>query len=87
MFQAYGELPVFEPVHGSAPDIAGLGIADPRAAILSVAMMLEHLGRTDEAVAIQTAVEADIVATGDAKRATIEVGDAIVAALGDAAAA
>ena len=73
---------MFEPVHGSAPDIAGLGIADPRAAILSVAMMLEHLGRTDEAVAIQTAVEADIVATGDAKRATIEVGDAIVAALG-----
>jgi hypothetical protein len=59
---------MFEPVHGSAPDIAGQGIADPRAAILSVAMMLEHLGRTDEAAAIQTAVEADIVATGAAKR-------------------
>ncbi|HET7723683.1 MAG TPA: 3-isopropylmalate dehydrogenase [Propionibacteriaceae bacterium] len=73
---------MFEPVHGSAPDIAGKGIADPRAAILSVAMMLEHLGRSDEAEAIQTAVEADIAATGAAKRSTSEVGDAIVAALG-----
>lgn len=72
---------MFEPVHGSAPDIAGQGIADPRAAILSVAMMLDHLGRADEAGAIQTAVEADIVATGAAKRSTTEVGDAIVAAL------
>jgi 3-isopropylmalate dehydrogenase len=44
--------------------------------------MLEHLGRSDEAQAIQTAVEADIVATGAAKRSTTEVGDAIVAALG-----
>jgi 3-isopropylmalate dehydrogenase len=73
---------MFEPVHGSAPDIAGQGIADPRAAILSVAMMLEHLGRTDEALAIQTAVEADIAVTGGVKRSTTEVGDAIVAALG-----
>ena len=73
---------MFEPVHGSAPDIAGKGIADPRAAILSVAMMLEHLGRMDEALAIQTAVEADIVATGATKRSTTEIGDAIVAALG-----
>jgi 3-isopropylmalate dehydrogenase len=72
---------MFEPVHGSAPDLAGKGIADPRAAILSVAMILEHLGRTDEALAIQTAVEADIVASGAAKRSTTEVGDAIVAAL------
>jgi 3-isopropylmalate dehydrogenase len=73
---------MFEPVHGSAPDIAGKGIADPRAAILSVAMMLEHLGRTDEARAIESAVEADIAATGGTKRSTSEVGDAIVAALG-----
>lgn len=73
---------MFEPVHGSAPDIAGRGIADPRAAILSVAMMLEHLGRTDEAAAIQNAVESDIVTTGSAKRSTTEIGDAIVAALG-----
>ncbi len=73
---------MFEPVHGSAPDIAGQGIADPRAAILSVAMMLEHLGRTDEAGAIQRAVEADIAATGGTRRSTSEVGDAIVAALG-----
>lgn len=42
-------VPVFEPVHGSAPDIAGQGIADPRAAILSVAMMLAHLGYDDVA--------------------------------------
>ena len=64
------------------PAEQGVGIADPRAAILSVAMMLEHLGRTDEALAIQTAVEADIVATGATKRSTTEIGDAIVAALG-----
>ena len=72
---------MFEPVHGSAPDIAGLGIADPRAAILSGAMLLEHLGYADQAARISTAVEADIVATGSARRGTSEVGDAIVAAL------
>jgi isocitrate/isopropylmalate dehydrogenase len=44
---------VFEPVHGSAPDIAGRGIADPRAAILSAAMMLDTLGYLDQAAAVR----------------------------------
>jgi tartrate dehydrogenase/decarboxylase/D-malate dehydrogenase len=47
---------MFEPVHGSAPDIAGRGIANPLAAILSAAMMLDHLGRSDAAGAIESAV-------------------------------
>ncbi|WP_239310716.1 MULTISPECIES: 3-isopropylmalate dehydrogenase [unclassified Frankia] len=49
---------MFEPVHGSAPDIAGKGIADPTATVLSVAMLLEHLGRPDDAVRVETAVAA-----------------------------
>jgi tartrate dehydrogenase/decarboxylase / D-malate dehydrogenase len=47
---------MFEPVHGSAPDIAGRGIANPAAAILSVAMMLEFLGEPDGARAVEAAV-------------------------------
>lgn len=49
-------VPVFEPVHGSAPDIAGQGIADPRAAILSAALMLAHLGYTAEAQLVMAVV-------------------------------
>jgi 3-isopropylmalate dehydrogenase len=49
---------LFEPVHGSAPDIAGTGKADPTAAIISVAMMLEYLGLTDQAARINKAVQA-----------------------------
>jgi homoisocitrate dehydrogenase len=49
---------VFEPVHGSAPDIAGKGIADPRAAVLSAVMMLEYLGYAREAAAVKSAVQA-----------------------------
>ncbi|WP_322761471.1 3-isopropylmalate dehydrogenase [Frankia sp. Cr2] len=49
---------MFEPVHGSAPDIAGQGIADPTATVLSVAMLLEHLGRLDDAARVETAVAA-----------------------------
>src|SRR5947209_8894593 len=49
---------MFEPVHGSAPDIAGKGIANPFAAILSVKLMLDHLGQTKPAAAIQAAVAA-----------------------------
>ena len=48
---------LFEPVHGSAPDIAGQGIANPAAMVLSAAMMLEHLGHGEEATAVRTAVE------------------------------
>jgi 3-isopropylmalate dehydrogenase len=51
---------MFEPVHGSAPDIAGQGIADPTAAILSVSMLLTHLGHETEAAKVEAAVEADI---------------------------
>jgi tartrate dehydrogenase/decarboxylase/D-malate dehydrogenase len=53
---------LFEPVHGSAPDIAGKGIANPTGAILSAAMMLEWLGEADAAVAIRTAVERALAA-------------------------
>ena len=49
---------LFEPVHGSAPDIAGAGIANPTATILSAAMLLEHLGYTEEAADVRTAIEA-----------------------------
>jgi tartrate dehydrogenase/decarboxylase/D-malate dehydrogenase len=48
---------LFEPVHGSAPDIAGKGIANPAAAVLSAAMMLDWLGETNAAQAVHTAVE------------------------------
>jgi 3-isopropylmalate dehydrogenase len=57
---------MFEPVHGSAPDIAGQGLADPTAAILSVAMLLDHLGRTEDAVRVEAAVTRDL-ASRDAK--------------------
>ena len=72
---------MFEPVHGSAPDIAGQGKADPTATVLSVAMLLAHLGRTDEAARIESAVAADLAERGDAVRSTSEVGDAIAARL------
>lgn len=72
---------MFEPVHGSAPDIAGQQKADPTAAILSVALMLDHLGLTDAAARVTRAVEADIEGRGSAARTTAQVGDAIVAAL------
>ena len=72
---------MFEPVHGSAPDIAGQGIADPTAMILSVAMMLRFLGDEDNAARIEDAVERDVAGRGDAKVRTAEVGDRIAAAL------
>ena len=53
---------MFEPVHGSAPDIAGQGIADPTAAILSVAMLLAHLGHAGEAARVEAAVAGDLAA-------------------------
>ncbi|WP_133753703.1 3-isopropylmalate dehydrogenase [Naumannella halotolerans] len=74
---------MFEPVHGSAPDIAGRQIADPTAAILSGALLLEHLGRSAEAEEINKAVIADLAdrRPGTTRR-TAEVGDAIAAAVG-----
>ncbi|QGU04430.1 3-isopropylmalate dehydrogenase [Corynebacterium comes] len=71
---------MFEPVHGSAPDIAGQGIADPTAAILSAAMLLRHLGDEDNAARIEAAVAAD-VAEREGQIRTTDVGDRIAAAL------
>lgn len=73
---------MFEPVHGSAPDIAGQQKADPTAAILSVAMLLENLGLPIAAAQVRTAVVADIAArSAAAPRSTAEIGHAIVRAL------
>ncbi|WP_165066467.1 3-isopropylmalate dehydrogenase [Marisediminicola senii] len=72
---------MFEPVHGSAPDIAGQQVADPTAAILSVALLLEHLGLVDAAASITSAVTADLAERGAARRPTSQTGDAIVARL------
>ncbi|MGV1009384.1 MAG: 3-isopropylmalate dehydrogenase [Dermatophilaceae bacterium] len=73
---------MFEPVHGSAPDIAGQGKADPTAAILSVAMLLDHLGRPESAQAVEAAVADDLAARSGLARSTSEIGDAIAARLG-----
>jgi 3-isopropylmalate dehydrogenase len=70
---------MFEPVHGSAPDIAGQGKADPTATVLSVAMMLEHLGYADAAACVVTSVEADLARRGPRERTTAQIGDAIAA--------
>lgn len=72
---------MFEPVHGSAPDIAGKGIADPTAAILSAAMLLRHLGDEENAMRIEEAVAADVSSRGDAQARTTEIGDRIASAL------
>jgi 3-isopropylmalate dehydrogenase len=71
---------MFEPVHGSAPDIAGQQKADPTAAILSVALLLDHLGLAQEAARVTAAVSADL-ATRTGARSTSQIGDAIAAAL------
>jgi 3-isopropylmalate dehydrogenase len=65
---------MFEPVHGSAPDIAGTGRADPTAAIISAAMMLEFLGSGDAASRVQKAVAAYVPAAGSS---TSQIGDAV----------
>ncbi|CAB4331311.1 unannotated protein [freshwater metagenome] len=72
---------MFEPVHGSAPDIAGKNLADPTATVMSVAMLLEHMGLDEAAREIEVAVSADLLARGDKKRSTTEIGDALVALL------
>ncbi|GAA2512712.1 3-isopropylmalate dehydrogenase [Streptomyces longisporus] len=74
-----GEFPsMFEPVHGSAPDIAGQGKADPSATVLSVALLLRHLGYEAEAARIDEAVSADLAErTGKPARSTSEIGDAL----------
>ena len=70
---------MFEPIHGSAPDIAGQNKANPTAAILSAAMLLRHLGFDDAAAKIDAAVEADIEELGSATRSTDEVGRDVLA--------
>ena len=77
---------MFEPVHGSAPDIAGKGIANPIAAILSVAMMLDHLELPTLAERVRQAVEKTL--SGGAKTpdlggklTTEQMGDAVLANL------
>ena len=71
---------MFEPVHGSAPDIAGQGKADPTATVMSLAMLLDHVGEADAAAWVEAAVAADLASRGDAARSTSEIGDALAAA-------
>lgn len=84
---ADGKFGLYEPIHGSAPDIAGLGVANPLATILSVAMMLKYsFGLDDAAVAVETAVNdamktartPDIYEEGFKKVGTVEMGDLVV---------
>ena len=82
----------YEPIHGTAPDIAGRGIANPCGSILSAALMLRYsLGLTEEAAAVERAVEsvleqgvrtADIAGAGEQAVSTVEMGDRIVEAIG-----
>jgi 3-isopropylmalate dehydrogenase len=72
---------MFEPVHGSAPDIAGQGVADPTAAIMSVALLLAHVGEHDGAARVDKAVEAHLSTQGDENLGTSAIGDRIVGLL------
>lgn len=83
------EYAVFEPVHGSAPDIAGKGLANPLAMILSGAMLLRHLGERGAATAVERAVD-DVLERGEIRTAdlggtstTREVADAVVRSLSE----
>jgi 3-isopropylmalate dehydrogenase len=68
---------MFEPVHGSAPDIAGQDKADPTAALLSTALLCRHLGLAAESAAIEAAVEGDLAERAGTPRSTSQIGDAI----------
>src|SRR3954471_14853468 len=71
---------MFEPVHGSAPDIAGRGLADPTATVLSVALLLAHLGHEDAARRVEDAVAADLLGrSAHGARSTSEIGDELAA--------
>ena len=72
---------MFEPVHGSAPDIAGKGIADPTAAVMSVALLLSHLGEDAAAARVDSAVAAHLATRGDATYSTAQIGERIRARL------
>jgi 3-isopropylmalate dehydrogenase len=68
---------MFEPVHGSAPDLAGRQLADPTAAILSAGLLLDHLGYADAARSVDDAVARDLKARTQARRSTAQIGAAI----------
>lgn len=70
---------MFEPVHGSAPDIAGQGKADPTATVMSLAMLLDHVGEPEAAGWVEAAVAADLASRGDSVRSTAQIGDALAA--------
>ena len=72
---------MFEPVHGSAPDIAGQGIADPTAAVMSVALLLSHVGEDAAAARVDRAVASHLASRPSEKLSTAEVGGRIVSAL------
>jgi 3-isopropylmalate dehydrogenase len=73
---------MFEPVHGSAPDIAGKGVADPVAAVLSVALLLEHLGHPAQARRVTEAVAVELAGrTPGAALRTAEIGDRLASAV------
>ncbi|MDQ1319953.1 MAG: 3-isopropylmalate dehydrogenase [Actinomycetota bacterium] len=72
---------MFEPVHGSAPDIAGKGVADPTAAVMSVALLLSHLGQDDAAARVDAAVAAHLASRGDQTLSTAQAGERIRARL------
>jgi 3-isopropylmalate dehydrogenase len=72
---------MFEPVHGSAPDIAGQGIADPTAAIMSVALLLSHVGEDAAAARVDRAVASHLATRPSGKISTAEVGERIASAL------
>ena len=72
---------MFEPVHGSAPDIAGQQKADPTAAILSMSLLLDHVGLGEAAARVEAAVIADLAERGATARQTSEIGSAIAARL------
>jgi 3-isopropylmalate dehydrogenase len=71
---------MFEPVHGSAPDIAGQGKADPTATVMSLAMLLDHVGQSQASAWVESAVVADLSTRGTATRSTSDIGDALTAA-------
>ena len=70
---------MFEPVHGSAPDIAGQGKADPTATVLSLSMLLDHVGYGDAAMWVESAVSDDLASRGTSERSTSQIGDALAA--------
>ncbi len=72
---------MFEPVHGSAPDIAGQGIADPTAAVMSVALLLSHVGEDAAAARVDRAVASHLASRPTGKISTAEVGARIASAL------